>query len=110
MQKMEQYDDAQFVIKGVCKGVQSEVVVLYLKPGQEMPQHPHARFEVILLPHKGQGVLRVDGAKEVELVPETVYYEPAGRTFAIKNTGDGPLQILITLVRVWEQDTAEEDH
>ena len=100
MNEMEQYSDDQFVVKGVYKGAQSEAVLLFLNPGQEMPSHPHARFEVILVPHKGQGVMTVDGTKEVALVPETLYYEPAGHTFRIKNTGDGHLQVLIPLVRV----------
>ena len=100
MNEMEQYSDDQFVVKGVYKGEQSEAVLLFLKPGQEMPSHPHERFEVVLVPHKGRGLLIVDNAKEVEIVPETLYYEPAGHTFRIKNTGDGPLQVLITLVRV----------
>ena len=52
------------------------------------------------MPHKGRGLLIVDNAQEVELAPETLYYEPAGHTFRIQNTGDGPLEVLITLVRV----------
>jgi len=100
MREMEQYSDDQFVVKGVYKGAQSEAVLLFLLPGQEMPSHPHERFEVTLLPHKGQGVMTVNGTKEVDLVPETLYYEPAGCTFHIRNTGDSPLQVLITLVRV----------
>ena len=100
MREMEQYSDDQFVIKSVYKGEQSEAVVLFLKPGQEMPSHPHDRFEVVLVPYKGQGVMSVDGIKDVDLVPETLYYEPAGCTFRIKNTGDAPLQVLITLIRV----------
>ena len=100
MREMEQYRDDQFVVKGVYKGEQSEAVLLFLLPGQEMPSHPHERFEVILVPQKGRGMLTVDGTKEVDLVPETLYYEPAGHTFRIKNTGDSPLQVLITLVRV----------
>ncbi len=100
MNEMEQYSDDQFVVKSVYKGEQSEAVLLFLKPGQEMPSHPHERFEVVLVPHKGRGLLIVDNAKEVELVPETLYYEPAGHTFRIKNTGNEPLQVLITLVRV----------
>jgi mannose-6-phosphate isomerase-like protein (cupin superfamily) len=100
LKEMEQYSDDQFVIKGVCKGAQSEVVLLFLKPGQELPPHPHARFEVILVPQKGTGVLTVNGSKEVALAPETLYYEPEGCTFQIRNTGSEPLQVLITLVRV----------
>ena len=53
-----------------------------------------------MLPHKGHGLMTINNTKEVEIVPETLYYEPAGSTFKIKNTGDGPLQVLITLVRV----------
>jgi mannose-6-phosphate isomerase-like protein (cupin superfamily) len=100
MREMEQYSDSQFVVKSVYKGDQSEAVLLFLKPGQELPPHPHERFEVVLVPYKGTGVMIVDGSKEVSLVPETLYYEPAGRTFRIVNTGDSPLQILITLIRV----------
>ncbi len=100
MKEMEQYNDDQFVVKGVYKGEQSEAVLLFLLPGQEMPSHPHERFEVVLTPHKGKGLMIVDGMKEVELVPETLYYESAGHTFRIKNTGDDPLQVLITLIRV----------
>ncbi len=108
MRQMEQYSDSQFVVKGVYKGKQSEAVLLFLKPGQEMPSHPHERFEVTLVPQKGEGVMTVDGDKEVKLLPETLYYEPAGSTFHIKNTGDGPLQVLITLVRVAQENNREE--
>jgi mannose-6-phosphate isomerase-like protein (cupin superfamily) len=100
MKEMEQYSDDQFVVKGVYKGQQSEAVLLFLLPGQEMPQHPHERFEVVLVPQTGTGLLIVDGTKEVALAPETLYYEPAGHKFTIKNTGNSPLQVLITLVRV----------
>jgi quercetin dioxygenase-like cupin family protein len=72
MREMEQYSDNQFVIKSVYKGAQSEAVLLFLNPGQELPPHPHERFEVTLLPHKGTGVMTVDGLKEVDLVPETL--------------------------------------
>ena len=100
MRELEQYSDERFVVKGVYKGAQSEAILLFLAPGQEMPSHPHERFEVVLLPQKGQGLLIVDGVKEVDLVPETLYYEPAGCTFKIQNTGMSPLIILITLIRV----------
>ena len=100
MREMEQYSEDQFVVKAVYKGEQSEAVLLFLKPGQEMPSHPHKQFEVVLVPQKGKGMLSIDGIKEVDLVPETLYYEPAGRTFRITNTGDAPLQVLIVLIRV----------
>ncbi len=99
MREMEQYSDDQFVVKSVYKGAQSEAVLLFLNPGQEMPSHPHARFEVVLVPQNGQGVMTVNGEKDVALVPETLYYEPAGSTFRIRNTGDSPLRVLITLIR-----------
>lgn len=65
-----------------------------------MPSHAHKRFEVVLLPQKGHGLLTVNGNKVVDLVEDTLYYEPSGCTFLIKNTGDEPLQVLITLIRV----------
>ena len=108
IREMEEYSETQFVIKSVYKGEQSEALVLYLSPGQEMPAHPHESCEVTLLPHKGTGILTIEEpnnlskyrTKEVALVPETLYYEPNGCTFKIKNTGIDPLQILITLIRV----------
>jgi mannose-6-phosphate isomerase-like protein (cupin superfamily) len=100
LRQLEQYNDDQFVVKGVYKGARSEAILLYLMPGQEMPAHPHKRFEVVLMPLRGWGVLTVDGTKDVELVTETLYYEPEGRTFQITNTGEVPMEVLITLVRV----------
>ncbi len=100
MRDMEQYNDDKFVVKCVYKGEQSEAILLFLKPGQEMPSHAHKRFEVVLLPQKGHGLLTVNGNKVVDLVEDTLYYEPSGCTFLIKNTGDEPLQVLITLIRV----------
>ena len=109
MREMEQYSDDQFVVKGVYKGAQSEAVLLFLMPGQEMPSHPHEIFEVVLVPHKGRGVMTVDGTKEVDIVPDTLYYEPAGHTFRIRNTGDSPLQVLITLIRVEPAAPGQEE-
>lgn len=101
LHEMEQYGDT-FVVKGVYKGEQSEAILLFLMPGQEMPSHPHERFEVTLLPLAGQGTLTVDGTKEVPLAAQTLYYEPAGHTFRVQNTGNEPFQVLITLIRVDE--------
>ena len=107
LREMEQYSDDQFVVKGVYKGAQSEAVLLFLKPGQEMPSHPHERFEVVLVPRKGHGVMTVDSKKQVDLTPDTLYYEVAGQTFSIKNIGDSPLEVLITLIRVGVDSTPE---
>lgn len=101
LREMEQYGDS-FVVKGVYKGEQSEAVLLFLMPGQEMPSHPHEQFEVTLLPLTGQGMLTVNGTKQVSLDVQTLCYEPAGSTFRVQNTGDEPLQVLITLIRVEE--------
>ena len=53
MREIEQDSDDQFAVKSVCKGAQSEAVLLFLNPGQEMPSYPHERFEVVLVPHIG---------------------------------------------------------
>lgn len=108
MREMEQYSDDQFVVKGVYKGAQSEAILLFLKPGQEMPSHPHERFEVVLVPRKGHGVMTVDDKKQVDLARDTLYYEAAGQTFSIKNTGEGPFEILITLIRVETNSTSAD--
>ncbi len=100
LRSLEQYNEDQFVIKCTFKGEQCEGLLLLLWPGQEMPEHRHAPFEVILAPLKGWAVMRVNNVKEINLLPETVYYEPAGCTFQIKNISDEPFEVLITLVRV----------
>jgi len=67
MREIEQDSDDQFAVKSVCtrasaqerlhksvcKGAQSEAILLFLNLGQEMPSHPHERFEVVLVPHIG---------------------------------------------------------
>ena len=57
---------------------------------------------------KGGGMMSVDGVKDVELIVETLYYEPAGCTFRIRNTGAVPLEVLITLIRVEPAATRSE--
>ena len=108
LKKLEEYRDDNFVIKSVYKGEQSEAILLLLMPGQVMPQHAHKEFEVVLLPLKGSGVLIVDLLRRVDLVPETLYYEEAGKTFEIENTGTVPLQVLVTLIRIGDPATLME--
>ena len=95
-----QFNPSKFALKGVYKGARSEGVMLCLLPGQEMPTHPHERFEVILMPQTGTGVMTVSDKKDVKLVPGTLYYEEAGNSFRIVNNGTEPFQALIHLVRV----------
>ena len=96
------------MLKGVYKGARSEGVLLCLLPGQEMPKHPHDRFEVILMPQTGTGVMTVSDKKDVHLIPGTLYYEGAGNNFRIVNNGTEPFQVLIHLVRVGDATEREE--
>jgi len=43
--------------------------------------------------------MTVNSEKDVAPVPETLHYELGGSMFRIRNTGDGPLRALITLIR-----------
>ena len=109
LKSLEQYNDTQFVIKAIYKGEQSEAVMLYLLPGQEMPTHPHRQFEVTLLPRSGTATLTVNDNKSVELKPDVLYYERPGSTFRLLNTGSVPFEVLITLVRVNPRETPPID-
>ncbi len=100
LKDLVEYNDDRFAVKSVFKGAQSEAILLMLNPNQELPAHPHERFEVVLVPQEGHGTMTVNGTKDVDLVPRTLYYEPAGSSIRIVNTGDIPLQVLITLIRV----------
>lgn len=100
LEQLEQYNQNQIVIKGLFKGKHCEAVLLSLVPGQEMPTHAHEAFEVALLPRTGTATMTVSGKKDVVLKPGTLYFESAGNTFRIVNTGDEPFQVLIYLSRV----------
>jgi|SRR5579883_1539087 len=92
---LEEYGDTSFLIKKLYKGERSEAVLINLRPGQEVPPHSHDRFEVVLLPQKGQGLLTVQGEEPVRLDPGTVYYQPAGCRFGVANSSEGSFQMAI---------------
>lgn len=96
---LEGYSQSGFAIHGVFKGESSEGVLLCLLPGQEAPKHPHERFELVIVPQKGEALLTVNGDKQVVLRPACVYHEPAGQTYAVKNNGAEPFVALIVLSR-----------
>jgi quercetin dioxygenase-like cupin family protein len=100
LESLEQYNASEFVVKAVFKGQRSQAVLLSLLPGQEMPKHAHEAFEVTLMPRRGTATMSVSDKKEVKLEAGMFYYEPAGNTFHIVNTGDEPFQVLIHLIRV----------
>lgn len=105
LRDLEQYSSEKCVTKCVYKGKQSEAILVFLSPGQTLPAHSHKRFEVVLLPQKGRGMMKVDEKKDIELLPGVLYYEPAGCTFLIQNTSESPFELLITLVRIDQPET-----
>lgn len=106
LNSLEGFDPEQYVFHGVYKGERSEGVLLNLLPGQEIPERPHDRFEITVLPLAGEATMRVNRRKEVSLETGTLYYEGPGSVISIKNAGETPFQALITLIRVRDLDHA----
>ena len=96
---IEEYSADRFLVKSVFDGEHSIGKLLHLQAGQEVPVHPHAGREVILFPQKGEAVLIGEDGTEQALKAGTVYYQGIAPTFGLKNTGAGPFQMLVLLVR-----------
>ncbi|HEX5324902.1 MAG TPA: cupin domain-containing protein [Capsulimonadaceae bacterium] len=97
--ELEEYRDQGFAIKKLYKGEQTEAAVIHLKPGQEVPPHPHDGIEVTLLPQKGHAQLNIRGEEPVPLRPGLVHYESAGSHFGIVNDGVENFQMVVVLAR-----------
>lgn len=69
--------------------------------GGALPEHRHARTEEIAYFISGRGVARLfEGgeARDVEVGPGHVWYNPPGAWHAIRNTGDEPLVLVFATI------------
>lgn len=96
---VEEYRESGPAIKTLYRTGLGEARVVHLKPGQEVPAHPHDRFEVTLLPQKGHALLTLAGGEQIGLVPGAVYHDPDGSAFGIQNHGAGNFQMTVLLTR-----------
>ncbi|HLO03274.1 MAG TPA: cupin domain-containing protein [Symbiobacteriaceae bacterium] len=83
--------------KKVCFNYpQAQVFVLTFSPGQALPPHRHPGSVVVLQVWSGTGLVVTDG-QESPIAPGDVLFVTSEEELALRNTGDEPLAVLVTL-------------
>lgn len=98
IEEVEKFEDGRFVPSVLFKGERMTALLLCLKPGQAVPSHRHAGFEIVLQPLQGEAEAVLDNEK-VTLREGSVYFVDGANDFAPVNRGEGHFTMLITLVR-----------
>jgi len=75
--------------------------VLHFLPGQELPAHRHPGARVVLAVLEGSGTACADGASG-QIKAGDIIQTGGDELFSVKNTGDGPLTIHVTVIREQE--------
>lgn len=69
-----------------------QLVIMSLRPGEDIGQEVHADEDQLLYAVKGEGVAVIDG-KEQKLEKGAIFCVPAGTTHNVRNTGKEPMKI-----------------
>lgn len=78
--------------KVLYTGKYAQLVVMSLKPGEEIGQEVHPQVDQFFRFESGRGKVVIDGAEQA-VGPDEVVIVPAGSQHNIINTGDEPLQL-----------------
>ena len=70
----------------------SQLVMMSLRPGEDIGEEVHADVDQLLYAVRGEGVAVADG-KELAFDKGTVFCVPAGVKHNVKNTGDEPMKL-----------------
>ena len=73
-------------------GSQMQLVLMALKPGEEIGEEVHAEHDQFFRIERGNGEVWIDGAR-TSIESETAIIVPAGALHNVKNTGAGPLTL-----------------
>ncbi|HNB21968.1 MAG TPA: hypothetical protein PKZ32_06120 [Candidatus Melainabacteria bacterium] len=92
-----EFTEPQVAKKSVASGEGFKSIMINMLPGQEVPIHSHAGFQVLLLPQDGDGVL-FDQATQTSLNPGSLYLDRSGSTFGLRNPNDKPFRVLVILI------------
>lgn len=85
--------------KHVCfNHPQAQVFVLTFSPGQALPPHRHPGAVVVLTVWSGTGVAVTDG-QESAIAPGNVLFVTSEEELSLRNTGEEPLTVLVTLTK-----------
>lgn len=94
---LEEYQPEKPVIKPVFETPELLGKAVHLAPGGQVPVHPHPGKTVVLIPRKGTGVAFFEDGHDEPLAADTVCPMGVDPVFGIRNTGDGPFQMLVLL-------------
>src|SRR5512132_1897282 len=70
----------------------SQLVMMSLRPGEDIGEEVHADVDQLLYAVKGEGVAVSDG-KELAFTKGTAFCVPAGVRHSVKNPGDEPMKL-----------------
>lgn len=73
-------------------GVQMQLVLMAIKPGEEIGEEVHTDRDQFFRIEKGKGEVRIDG-KKTKIKSDMAVIVPAGARHNIKNTGDKTLRL-----------------
>lgn len=74
-----------------------KVMHLTLAPGQALPPHRHPGYHVLLQGLRGTVTVRLE--EKASLAPQHLLYLSGDHLVSLRNDGDGPSALLITLVK-----------
>lgn len=90
---------AERFTKHVCfNHPQAQVFVLTFSPGQALPPHRHPGSVLVLQVWSGTGLVVTDG-QESAIAPGNVLFVTSEEELSLRNTGEEPLTVLVTLSR-----------
>ena len=70
----------------------SQLVIMSLRPGEDIGEEVHADVDQLLYAVKGEGVAVIDG-REQRLEKGAIFCVPAGTRHNVRNTGEAPMKI-----------------
>lgn len=73
-------------------GAKMQLVLMSLKPGEEIGEETHSGVDQFFRVEKGKGEVWIDGVR-TKIESDTVIIVPAGARHNIQNTGDKPLKL-----------------
>jgi mannose-6-phosphate isomerase-like protein (cupin superfamily) len=92
-----EFTEPQVAKKSVASGEGFKSIMINMLPGQEVPIHSHAGFQVLLLPQDGSGIL-FDNDSQVNLSTGSLYIDRLGSTFGLRNPTEKPFRVLVMLI------------
>ena len=90
------YDSEQFVAAALLDGIQSNVRVIRLSPGQTLPPHTHSTSDLMIYIVEGIGTLTMDG-NALNFNEGSLAYFRGDEELRLSNTGTTGLTALAFL-------------